>query len=365
MTRYKLPTWLDACLPDVREPWRIFLAEEDDGRERLRYRDPSGAQGDFEPEPDGGYDIEKAYDSIGGDGVDVKFSRAVCRRFSRRADKDLSRHMRSIFVPADEGCSRLLMSRTDRDRVATLERAWQDFLETDAMRKDKPGDFYLNWLWLDQHPAFWTRGSKRWPDHPDWRENDLWHWETSGAVASFWVHPFVDQRGRVRIALELGSHVASAERRGLAGAWAVVTDAYIEHCHDPLLDTFAKTYEDAIVRAAAKVDKFFDTAGEPRPGVKRKQPKWLRELEKRSRDTGCEGSARAWHESLPRVQFADPAAWSGTTPAEADPEAPQTASGLNVMPGGRTAQAIRGQRGDRVATSETEVTDETIDAGRK
>ena len=74
------------------------------------------------------------------------------------------------------------------------------------------------------------------------------------------------------IYLETGSHLNKVEDGG---------KLYQEHYHDYRLDVWANTFEQAFIKLAAKVYKFFDHQGVERPNVPHIKPAWVLELDER------------------------------------------------------------------------------------
>jgi hypothetical protein len=149
-----------------------------------------------------GSDIVAAYEQLGGE--DVVFADEVVARFN---DGDAHPMRGWISIPENRPDGivrgyRLLMGRSDDERLSHLEDAYECFLEADAAWRAEPS-FYNAWHWLDAHPAFWTRprhvseviASARGRDavtrEEPWAAR-LWDWETSGYCGKLWVRPVRD-----------------------------------------------------------------------------------------------------------------------------------------------------------------------------
>jgi len=303
MGTHNLPEWLDELLPEMKRPVEMFL----DGN-MLAARYPNGSV-DMLSE-----NIEEAYDKIHGDGIDILFSDAVYDKFARR-DQDGETMFRLITVPSSDGYTqRLLTSRTDQDRLDSLERDWDDAQEAYREWKNDPDDFFKAYMMVDTHPAFWTRAFPFSSADNFWDENSLWSWETSGYCQQLWSHPWHDEDGRLYWAIEGGSHVADS-----TSTWrdeyynkVQIIGVFQEHYHDFRLDAFGDTYEAAIVSFAHNVDKFFNPDGTEREDVEYEETPLEKTISKRTdemeRATG--ESWRKWHDSLPVVKFAEYGEWT-------------------------------------------------------
>jgi hypothetical protein len=262
-----------------------------------------------------GGDIVAAYEALEGD--DVVFAPEVAAGLGEAETRELGG---SLSIPerrADGSIRgyRMLLANCDDERLALLECAYEDFLETDQAWRADPS-FYNSWVWLDTHPAFWTRSghagglvglvgpggsedprSSKWPGR-------LWDWETSGHCGSLCVCPVLDEdTGAVAITVEAGGHVPDQERLTASGT-VVVEGAYLEHYRDSRLEVSASSYEEAIMELAGKVDRFFAPDGEPRPDVPYEKTAWEVELERRIRDLDDDYPGHAeWRASLPRLPF--------------------------------------------------------------
>jgi hypothetical protein len=269
----KLPTWLSALLPSPRPA--TLIARDADGFIAVSTEGVTTALGD---------DIEAAYDTVTNSGVDVVFDASVREHLNSSESWLLSS---SIGVPTHDGMKRLLMSHTDIDRLHSLEDDYKDFLELDAQWRDDPNDFLKAWNWLDRHPAFWVRSFKTLPSDDDWNDDFLWLWETSGHCQKIEVAPFNDDNGELVISLETGEHVPSEEQHVVIDGerrWVSLPSTYWNHYHDYRLDTYAATFEEAIIRLAGAVDRFFNTDGTEKPDVDHEVPRWVTELQKRVED---------------------------------------------------------------------------------
>ena len=262
---YDLPGWLDALLPDLRSP-NVLEVVHGPGDEDCSFvmRSPDGSERDL------GIDLERAYDEADANG-DLAFSDALVSRWGR-----WGRHM--ITLLSEHGF-RVLMSRTDYDRLRSLQDAWHRAQETDAAWRDDPADFMASYAWLDTHPAFWTREPQVTADSD---QSAAWSWQTAGYMDSgLSMLPFRDEdSGHVLFAMEAGAHVAD-EERWEDGRRFLLTGVHKTHYHDMRLDVAELSYELATVALAHKVDTFFSPDGSERPDVPWTKSTLALEIERR------------------------------------------------------------------------------------
>lgn len=136
--------------------------------------------------------------------------------------------------------TRMLISHTDRDSEYLQKNDYLGFLRTNLEYEKNPNDFYTAWLWLDSHPAFWFRDKK---DSTDW---------VTRSISKVEVMLTKDDNGNTVVMLEHG---------------AAVKPERVMHYHDLRLDVYAATYEEAIVKLAALVNKFFNYDGSEKENV--------------------------------------------------------------------------------------------------
>lgn len=251
-----LPAWLTEFLPEVTEPHVVSLGPD----KTLILTAPDGT---ITPYP-GPAEVSDATR-----GLDLAIEREVYEAYGEDPDMTLG-----IFFPTGRNLSGMLMAFSDKDRLHLLESAYSAALEATIRYEADPTSFYAAYDFIDSHPAFWTC------------EDGGWFWRTSGHCAR------VDQmvmrvdreednaeaypQGYV-IALETGAHVGPDEHTG-------VEHAYTAHYHDYRLDVYALTFEEAYVKLAALVHKFFNPDGTERPDVAHDKPEWVEELERRVQD---------------------------------------------------------------------------------
>jgi len=297
-----IPDWLADLLPQPKQPTRVFL----DNTGLVCAEHPDGSISTF------GEDLLEANDVLKSDDTDLVYADEVYQRFSRLDCEVADKEDRAIWIPVDDGKAyRMIYPMTDDDRYHRLKWAWEEFQELDSVWRTD-ASFYNSWNWLDTHPAFWTRSYSYWSDTPKWKESMLWDWETEGYCQKIYVLAMHDEDGHVLVALELGAHVPNSDKYLEAlEETVVVTDTYLEHYHDYRLNSYAATYEEAIIMAAKNVDKFFNTDGSEKHGVFYEPTEIEKELAKRIEETDeYLGPARKhWRESRRKVAFADYGTW--------------------------------------------------------
>lgn len=181
--------------------------------------------------------LEAGYDYVKNElHGDVKFTGDVEEAFG----KENTMLMTVPSVHNGRTYTRMLISHTDRDSEYLQKSDYLNFLRTTLEYEKTPDDFYLSWNWLNNHPAFWVRYSK-----------NLEEWITS-TISKIEVMVTKDDNGNTVVMLEHGAAVAP-ER--------------LQHYHDLRLDVYAKTYEEAIVKLAALVHKFFNYDGSEKENV--------------------------------------------------------------------------------------------------
>lgn len=142
----------------------------------------------------------------------------------------------SFFIT--EG-NRLLLTVTDSERIRNAKNSYLMFLfQTEEYYKNR-NDFFTGFHWVQNHPAFWYVSRK-----------DSHYWNTS--YAGFLFELSRDSEGKISYMLEAG---------------AAVPPERIMHYHDTRLDVYASSFEEAYVKLAALVDKFFHVDGSEREGV--------------------------------------------------------------------------------------------------
>jgi len=152
---------------------------------------------------------------------------------------------------------RLLLSHTDDDEIYLAKSSYLYWLESTLAYEANPNDFMTAWYWVDSHPAFWSRYKE---GSNDWSMNNN---------SNVWVGVTAKDTGETVIMLETG---------------AAIEPARTSHYHDLRLDVYAPTYEEAFVKLAALVHKFFDIDGSERENVSYEKSKLELLLDERMKE---------------------------------------------------------------------------------
>jgi len=208
--------------------------------------------------PDGvGYSWERlsnAYREIEHMGFDADFDESVLS--SPDVESSLGTDM--IFMkPEREGApsAELLIGPVNNRGIQYYH--YYSFLQTAKTYLEESSDFLRSYQFLRMHPAFWTR--------PD-AERNPYYWNTDGGVSSASLSVTQDDKGNVVICLEHG---------------AAVPPERTMRYHDPRLDVYAPTFEQAIIDLAAETHKYFALDGDERPDVDYTPQPWEVEVAKR------------------------------------------------------------------------------------
>lgn len=258
-----LPAWLEALLPEPREP--MVMSVVDEGTLRLRF--PDGRIESFDTLPE----AHRA-------ALDSDLDLFVEDNVYEALGDDRSRRHRLLFgYPSEgnDGYTTMVMSYTDDDRHAGLRAAYEAFLDAAAEYVATPGDFPRAWRFIDQHPAFWTAPNL--DQHP-------WLWETSGYCSR--ITQFVRRHeeelgqggvGPALVSLDAGGHVPEDTGRGTR---------YRDHYADWRLEVTAHSFEEAILLLAERVEMCFDHEGNPKSEdqINLPVPDWVQQLKSRVAD---------------------------------------------------------------------------------
>lgn len=198
--------------------------------------------------------LSNAYRELEKMGFDAEFDESVLS--SPEVESSLGTDM--IFMkPERKGApsAEVLLGPVDSDRIDFYH--YYSFLQTAKAYLEDPSDFLRSYQFLRMHPAFWVRPKAE--THP-------YYWSTDGGVASADLSVTQDKEGQVVICLEHGASVRPERTM---------------RCHDPRLDVYAPTFEQAIIELAGLTHKFFFLDGDSRPNVDYTPQPWEVELAKR------------------------------------------------------------------------------------
>lgn len=183
--------------------------------------------------------IEHVYDHIQSLGRRHEADFDESALTSPEVDSALGKDM--VFLKSHKSHSRLLIGPVNHRNIAFYH--YYGFLRTAKAYIAEPSNFLLAYSFLENHPAFWTRHDP---------EKYPYDWATSSGLSSLWVSPMVDDEGNTVIAMEHGSSVPPE---------------YKTRYHDTALDVWAPTFEEAYIKLAAKLHKYFYLDGTKREDV--------------------------------------------------------------------------------------------------
>jgi hypothetical protein len=135
--------------------------------------------------------------------------------------------------------NRLLLSITDEEKIGLVKHDYLTWLFLTEEYRKNPNDFLHAFRWVRSHPAFWSRSTP-----------ESHYWETN--YSDFWFEVSRSETGELVYMLEAGSAV-EPERTS--------------HYHDLRLDVYAPSFEEAYIKLASLVDKFFNIDGSERQNV--------------------------------------------------------------------------------------------------
>lgn len=212
-----LPEWMKPHIPEPTEPIRI-------GYENNEYVvvEPNNKRTTYK-------NLEEAYD----------YSRENGDTIIEESVPEYDEMF--IMVPMENGRKRIILSFCDKDRLYLLEMDYENFLKTADEYHKNPTIFFNAYNYIDGHPAFWTMCGEKTPTY-EWNRSH---------IRSIWSAPLSDDKGNLVWALETGAH----------------TPDFRSHYHDLRLDTYAPTIEEAYIKLAAKISKFYNDDGTEKTGV--------------------------------------------------------------------------------------------------
>jgi hypothetical protein len=237
---HELPAWLTDILP---EPALPAIIKYHDENYFVHY--PENGEYPESKISEAFKTIVEAYDSIKIREIDPIFDDSL----PELKDKDNRHGMISVESDIGSGFMRALISSTEDDHLKILQYHYSGWRESVDEYLNHPDDFLIAYYFLDGHPCFWTREL-----NSSNEVRDPFAWKTSGHAMSLWAMPQFSEKNStgVTFMMEAGSHIAPA---------------YTSKYHDLRLDVYGTSYEDAIIKTAALVHKFFDLEGNERENV--------------------------------------------------------------------------------------------------
>jgi hypothetical protein len=168
----------------------------------------------------------------------------------------------SEFYPAYSGgmsgmlvnreTNRLFMSRGDAS-LWDLDLQYKYFKKLAKKYFKDRKNFYNAYHFLAQHPVFWSL-------HGELPQSKMLFWETDYGFDKMWHTVYRDRTGKVIHLLEHGPYMDSEEE--ITGVKQIIPCRIPSH--DIRLDVIGNTYEEAIIKLAKRVHKFYDLNGEER-----------------------------------------------------------------------------------------------------
>jgi hypothetical protein len=147
---------------------------------------------------------------------------------------------------------RLFISRGDRS-LWDLARQYRYFKKVAKVYLKNKKDFYSSYQFLTYHPVFWAlRG--------DLSRSKMLFWETDDGLDKMWHTVYKDADNKIFHLLEHGPYIDNEEK--VEGKKQLVPARIPSH--DIRLDVVGKTYEEAIIKLAKRVHKFYKLNGEER-----------------------------------------------------------------------------------------------------
>lgn len=185
-------------------------------------------------------------------GNDVTFHRSALK--SPDVEDNLGGDMIFLKDKLNKGSARMLFSPPPYRALAHWH--YYQFLGTARYWLENQTDMVAAYSFLESHPAFWSRHTM---EHPD-------TWAQDKGLSGLWIDVSKRQDGSPIVMLEHGSAV-EPER--------------IRHYHDPRLDVYADSFEEAYIQLAKKVHEFFALDGSERPDTDYEPQPWEQEVQER------------------------------------------------------------------------------------
>lgn len=229
----RLPRWLKAELPQMEDPQTLDVDAE--GNMII-----VGTDGEITPAAD----LRDADAKLKG--KDFQISKKFYAKYAPTA--------KNLSYDNEDGTVSMMFPRDDYSRISFLESDFQEFLEATEEYLKEPGNFVKAFSFIQRHPALWTRPS----------EANPWVWQTEDGVRSVRIYVYEDYSDGYAVELEAGEHVKPD---------------FLNHYHDPALDTKASTYESAIVKLAYAMLNRYTLEGDARDEAPEEPLPWLQEFE--------------------------------------------------------------------------------------
>lgn len=237
---HELPKWLTDLLPEPALPAAIKYS---DGKYFVHY--PENGEYPESAVSEAFDTISQAYESINIRETDPIFDESLPEL------EDPHNRGGMIWVDSDlgPGFTSALISSTEGDHLRILKYHYNGWRESVPEYFAKPDDFLMAYYFLDSHPCFWTRQLTS-----SGEVRDPFGWKMSGHAMEFWSMPQFSKTSPtgVTFMMESAAHLAPS---------------YIHHGRDLRMDVYGESYNDAIIKTAALIHKFFDLEGNERESV--------------------------------------------------------------------------------------------------
>lgn len=226
----KLPQWLQEQLPEVTPPSEIAYSNN-----TYTLTQPNGDTQNFQK-------LVEAYDYAKSHKQHVIINPSVPESNKEEAA------MGMLTIPCENSDNRrVLFTSSEIDNLYSLMHKYNNFLKISEAYEKTPQDFMLSYSFIDSHPAFWIKEEHYIKDATD----KTFHWDKNYAQ-KVWVCPTTDDEGNTVWMLEAGAHIEPE---------------YVDHYHDYRLDVWEPTIEQAYIKLAENVSKFFNTDGTEKENV--------------------------------------------------------------------------------------------------
>lgn len=179
--------------------------------------------------------VNELYEVLIDNNVKFRFSGAVLKKYSF-TDSIVGR---TIVVPAHNGYTQMMFDNSDYLLLKTQLDFIQDFIDNEAKAyHENPKDFLLSYEFINQHTAFWKKFKTSKTD---------FMWSKEEGISGIWQTFYRDDDGDIICLMETGEH-ESPEYKHLTTRQE--------------LNTYANTYENAIILLARSVAQTYYDNGD-------------------------------------------------------------------------------------------------------
>jgi hypothetical protein len=235
----ELPEWLQQLLPEPQEAHRAYLEAD-----KFVLEAPTGEKQIFD-------DLE----SFGKAVHNIEFE--VAKEIYKKYGRFLS------YPSADGFYHTMILAHSDKIRIKNLKSEYKDFLRNAKKYLKDPDSFFNAYYFIDTHPAFWlNKDLEKFP----------YFWDTSNHCERISHYVSKDDNNDLVVGLETGCHIKESTHEPYS-------QNYSNHYHDYRLDVYGKTFEEAFIELARKVNLFYNLDGtEVIPEPEHQQPPWVKKV---------------------------------------------------------------------------------------